>query len=235
VHRSNFRLEGFVDEVDAAELAELGKRHSVLTVFDIGSGAYHRTEDFGMEPEPTIRAALESGADLVCFSGDKLLAAVQGGVVLGSQKLIARLNRNPIYRALRPDKLTIAMMEETVFAYLKKQDDELLPLWRMMSIPVTELRERAAGIAEALAEAECAIAVVDSKATPGGGSLPGGELESVAVAITPAGKAAHLSRRLLNAGPPLIGYVEDERLYLDLRTIAPDEDETVIRILRDNL
>lgn len=233
VHRSNFNLVGFVEEVEPETLAKLAHKQELISVFDLGSGAYHQTEKHGMEAEPNVTAALRSGVDLVCFSGDKLLGAVQAGVILGSRELIARMNKNPMYRALRPDKVTLALAEEVVFAYLKKQDTELLPLWRMISTSTAELKKRATAIKRALADTDLRVEIINSAATPGGGSLPGGLLKSIALAITPSGKAGALQRQLLDSDPPLIGYIEQERLLLDLRTIFPNEDETVIRILRE--
>lgn len=233
VHRSNFSIEGFVEEVSAADVAAIARKHKILSAFDIGSGAYHQTEKFGMEAEPNIIAGLRSGADLVCFSGDKLLAAAQAGIVLGSKDLIGKMNRNPIYRALRPDKLTIALLEEAVFAYLKKEDQELLPLWNMIVLSNTGLKRRATAIRKALADTALEIGIKDSQATPGGGSLPGGKLASVALAIKPRTKPSGFVRMLLDADPPLIGYLEAEQLHLDLRTIAESEDEVVVRILRE--
>ena len=233
VHRSNFNIVGFVEEGELGALAKLARRHNLISAYDLGSGAYHQTEKHGMAPEPNITAALRSGVDLVCFSGDKLLGAVQAGVVLGSRELITKMNKNPMYRALRPDKLTLALAEEVVFAYLKKEDSELLPLWQMIKTSKAALKKRANSIKRQLKDTTLEIKVVDSVATPGGGALPGGELASIALSISPTGKASAFSRRLLDADPPLIGYTDQERFRLDLRTIFPHEDEQVIRILRE--
>ncbi|MCK4858077.1 MAG: L-seryl-tRNA(Sec) selenium transferase [candidate division Zixibacteria bacterium] len=232
VHRSNFSLEGFVEDVATADVAGIAAKHGVISVFDLGSGTYHQTEKFGMEAEPNITAALRSGVDIVCFSGDKLLGSVQAGIILGKRELIDKMNRNPIYRVLRPDKLTIAMAEETLLAYLKKTDRELLPLWGMISLPITRLRKRGMAIKKALADTHLQIKVVKSAATPGGGSLPGGSMPSVALEIIPPERVSAFTRRLLDADPPLIGYVEDDKLYLDLRTIPETQDDTVVGILR---
>ncbi len=233
VHRSNFSIEGFVDEVSPSGVADIARKHNLISVFDLGSGAYHQTEKFGMESEPNITEALRSGADIVCFSGDKLLAAAQGGIILGKAELIAKMNRNPIYRALRPDKLTIALLEEAAFAYLKKEETGLLPLWQMITRPTADLKRRATVIRKVLADTSLEIEVVNSQSTPGGGSLPGGKLKSIALAIQSKEKPAKFARLLLEAEPPLIGYIENEKLHLDMRTIFDNEDEVVMRILRE--
>jgi L-seryl-tRNA(Ser) seleniumtransferase len=233
VHRSNFSIEGFVEEVSPAAVANIARKRNLISVFDLGSGAYHQTEKFGMEAEPNITEALRSGADIVCFSGDKLLAAAQGGIILGKADLIGKMNRNPIYRALRPDKLTIALLEEAAFAYLKKEETDLLPLWQMITRPVADLKQRALAVRKALADTSLKIEVVKSQSTPGGGSLPGGKLKSIALAIQSKEKPVKFARLLLEAEPPLIGYIENEKLHIDMRTVFDGEDETVIRILRE--
>lgn len=233
VHRSNFNLVGFVAEIEPDAIAKLAHEHDLIAAYDVGSGAYHQTEKHGMEAEPNITAALRSGVDLVCFSGDKLLGAVQAGVILGSRELIAKMNRNSMYRALRPDKLTLALFEEVAFAYLKKQDSELLPLWQMIDTPIAALKKRAVAMMRELSHTKLEVRVTDSTATPGGGSLPGGTLKSIALAIKPQEKVSNFSRRLLDSTPPLIGHIEQERLLLDMRTIFPHEDRDVIRILRE--
>lgn len=233
VHRSNFHLEGFVDEVAPEKLAELAHKHKLVSVYDVGSGSYHQTEKFGMEAEPNITEALRSKASLVCFSGDKLLGSTQAGIVIGEEKYTAELHANPIYRALRLDKVTMALLEESALAYLRKDDGKLLPLWRQICTPVAELRSRAGEIAGRLAERGIAVAVRDSTATPGGGSLPGGAIKSIALVLKPTVKPSELNRLLLDANPPLVGYIEKNEFYIDLRTIDPADDGEVINILSD--
>ncbi len=231
VHRSNFHLEGFVDEVSPEKLAELAEKKKLISVYDLGSGAYHQTEKFGMEEEPNITTALRSKASLVCFSADKLLGSTQAGIVIGGEQLTTELHANPIYRALRLDKVTMALLEESAFAYLRKEDATLLPLWRQIRTPVAELRARANIIAKSLSESGVKVSVRNSQATPGGGSLPGGVIESIALALNPAIKPTELTRMLLDATPPLVGYFEKQEFYIDLRTIDPSEDGELIAIL----
>jgi L-seryl-tRNA(Ser) seleniumtransferase len=233
VHQSNFRLQGFVEEVTASDIATLASGHGLISVYDLGSGVYHQTENYGMEPEPNITAANRAGASVVCFSGDKFLGSVQAGIVLGSSAILEKLHKNPIYRVLRLDKLSIAMLEETAFAYLKKEETGLLPLWRYIALPATELRQRAERIKDSLAGNGLEIEIRNTFATPGGGSLPGGTLASIALAITPRNKITAFASQLLQATPPLIGYIDQERLFIDLRTVDEVQDDLVIRILTE--
>ncbi|MCX6831619.1 MAG: L-seryl-tRNA(Sec) selenium transferase [candidate division Zixibacteria bacterium] len=233
VHQSNFRLQGFVEEVSAADIATLAAGRGLISVYGLGSGVYHQTENYGMEPEPNITAAKRSGASVVCFSGDKFLGSVQAGIVLGSASLLDKLHKNPIYRVLRLDKLSIAMLEETTFAYLKKEETGLLPLWRYITLPVSELRRRAERIKDSLAGSGLEVGICDTFATPGGGSLPGGTLASVAIAVVPKNKITAFASQLLQATPPLIGYIDQERFFIDLRTVDEAQDDLVIRILTE--
>jgi L-seryl-tRNA(Ser) seleniumtransferase len=233
VHQSNFHQQGFVEEVSAADIATLAASSGLISVYDLGSGVYHQTENFGMEPEPNITTAKRSGASVVCFSGDKFLGSVQAGIVLGGSALLDKLHKNPIYRVLRLDKLSIAMLEETAFAYLKKEETGLLPLWRYITIPVSRLAERAQRIRDSLAGSGLEIEIRDTLATPGGGSLPGGTLASVALSIVSKDKITALSNQLMQATPPLIGYIDQERFIIDLRTVDEAQDDLVIRILAE--
>jgi L-seryl-tRNA(Ser) seleniumtransferase len=233
VHQSNFKLQGFVQEVSPTDIAALAAKHSLVSVYDLGSGAYHQTNDFGMESEPNVTEAIRSGSSLVCFSGDKLLGSVQAGIIAGGAELLDKLHRNPIYRVLRMDKLSIAMLEETAFAYLRKDETSLLPLWNYISIPVSKLRERAGHIKESLSGLSLEIEVRDTFATPGGGSLPGGTLPSVALTIASPGKTSAFANQLLQATPPLIGYIDQDRFFIDLRTVDESQDVQLIRILTE--
>ena len=187
-----------------------------------------------MEAEPNITAALRSQSSLVCFSADKLFASTQAGIVIGKLELTEELHQNPICRALRLDKVTMTLLEESALSYLRKDDAALLPLWRQIRTTVAELRERANAINTTLRESGIVAVAADSVATPGGGSLPGGELPSMAIVLKPTISAAEFSRKLLDAATPVIGYIKKQEFYLDLRTVDPAEDAEMIRILLDN-
>lgn len=234
VHRSNFHLEGFVDEVSPEKLAELAEKKKLISVYDLGSGAYHQTEKFGMKAEPNITAALRTKSALVCFSADKLFGSTQAGIIIGAPEHTEELHQNPIYRALRLDKVTMTLLEESALSYLRKDDATLLPLWRQIRTSVAELRDRAKSVSEALSTHGVALFVRESAATPGGGSLPGGSIPSIAIVLKPTIKADEFSRKLLAATPPVVGYIEKDEYYIDLRTVDPAGDAELIRILLDN-
>lgn len=220
VHTSNYRITGFTEEVDVAELAGLG----VPLVVDIGSGLLDAACPWlpgGPPPwlagEPAARQSLAAGAALVTFSGDKLLGGPQAGVIAGSAELVARCARHPLARALRPGGLVLGALQETALAYLRR-DGAAIPFWRMATAPVEGLRARAAaiGVGEVVA---CA-------AVPGGGTLPGIEIPSAGVAV-PGDHA----RTLRSASPPIIARVADGRTVCDLRTVDPAHDAHLAQAL----
>ncbi len=231
VHQSNFSISGFVEEVTAQELAVLAAERNVHSVYDLGSGSWFQTEKYGMEAEPTIYGAMKSGCQLACFSGDKLLGGTQAGIVVGQKALIEQLHRNPLYRVVRLDKLTLTVLEEVILTYLRQDGEKSLALWKYMATPAGELLRRAEAMLERIDAAKLNAMIAPSKATPGGGSLPGGTIDSIAISLRPSLKMSKLQRLLLDAEPPLVGYVAEDRYYVDLRAIDPDEDEEVVALL----
>lgn len=225
-HASNFRIEGFVAEPSGRDVAALGRRAGVPVAEDLGSGALVDLTPFGIAPERTVQAALSEGIDLVTFSGDKLLGGPQAGIVVGKSSLVARLRNNPLMRALRVDKLTLAALGATLQAYRDGTIAKSLPLYRMLSWSLEELRARAARYTAAMADASA----VESEAFAGGGTLPQQRIASIAIAI--AGRnAPNLAARLRSADPPVVARIEEDRVLLDLRTIRREEDDAVITAL----
>ena len=210
VHQSNFRVVGFTELPSVDELAQVAQSHKLVLVDDLGSGALVDIGD-----EPTARASLSAGADLVCFSGDKLLGGPQAGIVAGRSDLVERLRRHPLHRALRADKLTLAALEGTLRLALEAPDE--IPVLRMLREPADAVRARAARLAE-LVGGE----VEDTVARAGGGSLPLAELPSYACAVEES-----LAAPLRTGEPPVIGIVRDGRLLLDCRTLADEEIDDV--------
>jgi L-seryl-tRNA(Ser) seleniumtransferase len=209
VHQSNFRVVGFTEQPSVGELAEVAHRHDLALVDDLGSGALVEIGD-----EPTPRSSLAAGADLVCFSGDKLLGGPQAGIVAGRADLVERLRRHPLQRALRADKLTLAALEGTLHIALERPDD--VPVLRMLREPAESVRDRAQRLAQ-LVGGE----VEETVARAGGGALPLAELPSYACAVEEA-----LAEKLRAADPPVVGIVRDGRLLLDCRTLDDaDVDE----------
>jgi L-seryl-tRNA(Ser) seleniumtransferase len=208
VHQSNFRVVGFTERPQLDELAQVAERAGLPLVDDLGSGALAPLGD-----EPTAAESLRAGADLVCFSGDKLLGGPQAGVVVGRADLVDRLQRHPLQRALRADKLTLAALEGTLALALAPETRDRIPVLRMLHEPVEEVRARAERLA-GLVGGE----VEDTVARVGGGALPLAELPSAACAIEEA-----LAEPLRLGEPPVVGIVRDGRLLLDCRTLADDE------------
>jgi L-seryl-tRNA(Ser) seleniumtransferase len=210
VHQSNFRVVGFTELPSVDELAEVARRHELVLVDDLGSGALVDVGD-----EPTARASLEAGADLVCFSGDKLLGGPQAGIIVGRADLVERLRRHPLQRALRADKLTLAALEGTLRLALESPDE--VPVLRMLREPAESVRTRAERLA-ALVGGE----VEETVARAGGGALPLAELPSYACAVE-----EELADRLRASEPPVVGIVRDGRLLLDCRTLTERELDEV--------
>lgn len=234
VHRSNFYLDGFVASPTTRELAGLAREAGVPLVIDLGSGATFDTTTLGGgggggggEREPTPAAALEAGADLVCFSGDKLLGGPQAGIIAGRAQRIAALKREPFFRALRCDKLVLSALQATVEALLDERVDEV-PIRRMMRLTPEDLRPRAERMVAAL---DGAATVGTGTSRIGGGSLPRTALPSVTVDLAAVNPQA-LAKRLRLGEMPVIGYVAEQRLKLDLRTVFPRQDDELIAAIR---
>jgi L-seryl-tRNA(Ser) seleniumtransferase len=224
-HLSNFRIVGFTQTVTGSELCELGERCGIPVVEDLGSGAVIDLQDFGLPHERTVQDALADGMQLVAFSADKLLGGPQAGIIVGSGALIARLRANPLIRALRIDKIAIALLAETLRLYLSADGIRRIPFYAMLSATTAQLRERAARYTTTIAGAS----VIDSEAFIGGGSLPQSGIASIAVALED--RTGTLAERLRKRTPPVVGRTGEGRLMLDLRTIAPHEDELVVAAL----
>jgi L-seryl-tRNA(Ser) seleniumtransferase len=229
VHPSNFTMAGFTEAPDAAELAALAHAHGALVIDDLGSGALLDTAAFGLAHEPTPAERLSGGADLVLFSGDKLVGGPQAGLVVGRADLIARLRKDPLARAMRPDKATLAGVAATLGLYRAGLATQEIPVWRMIAAPVEALRARA----EALAARVAGATTAPLAATVGGGSLPGETLPSYGLALD--GRPAASTNRLLAAlragEPAVLGRIEGGRVVLDLRTVDPAADEELGRAI----
>jgi L-seryl-tRNA(Ser) seleniumtransferase len=218
VHQSNFRVVGFTEQPRLADLVRVARAHGLPLVDDLGSGALFASSSLPLGDEPTARESLEAGADLVCFSGDKLLGGPQAGIIAGRAELVERLRRHPLQRALRADKLTLAALEATLALYL---DPELaareVPVLRMLAEPVETVRTRAQRLADLVGgDVEPTVGRV------GGGALPLTELPSFACAVE-----EELAPRLRETEPPVIGVVRDGRCLLDCRTLRDEELDDV--------
>ncbi|HJZ45630.1 MAG TPA: L-seryl-tRNA(Sec) selenium transferase [Roseiflexaceae bacterium] len=233
IHTSNFKLVGFVHETPLSELTEVGRARGVAVLDDLGSGTLLPTAPHGLAPEPTVQESLSAGADLVTFSGDKLLGGPQAGLIVGRADLIDRLRAHPLARALRVDKTTLAGLEATLLAYLAGRATSDIPVWRMIAAAPEALRARAERIAAAIGGGATVLAC---QSAVGGGSLPGETLPSFAVALGGASQAAEpddLARRLRQGAPPVIGRIADDRLLLDVRTVLEEQEDALIAVVRD--
>ncbi|MDI6871693.1 MAG: L-seryl-tRNA(Sec) selenium transferase [Bacillota bacterium] len=238
VHTSNFRVIGFTAEVPLAELVSLGRKRGLPVVEDLGSGVLVDLSRYGLPAEPAVQQSVAAGADLVTFSGDKLLGAAQAGVIVGRAELVGRLARNPLMRALRVDKLTLAALEATLRLY---RNPELalreVPTLAMLTRPAEEVKEAAERLAARAREVlgqRAGVEVVPDPTEAGGGSLPGAEVPSWAVGITPGPEVGSLEEclaRLRSADPPVIAHVAQGRLLLNLRTVLPGEEDLILAAL----
>lgn len=226
VHRSNFTQEGFVEETSLADLAELCRKTDIALVHDLGSGLISFPPGVKITGEPNVFESVRSGADLTCFSGDKLLGGVQAGLIAGRSEMVSRIKKNPLFRALRCDKLVFSVMTQVLAAYLKGTQFDDIPIWRMITIPETELKKRGEAILKACPHKDLVLAA--TQAYLGGGSTPGQTIPSLAVSLRSRLSAAPLARRFRTNRPPIIGRVENEDFLIDLRTIPPDQDGLVI-------
>ncbi len=234
VHRSNFSMSGFVQSPSSKEISALTRRKRIPFVEDLGSGAMLATESLGIvEHEPTAAEALKAGADLVCFSGDKLFGGSQAGIIAGKKKFITTLKREPLFRALRCDKLCFAALQATVDLHLDQKVDDI-PALALLKIPEKSLRARAATISSNLQGLPATIGIGRGKAKVGGGTLPGSSVPSVTIDVIPSNSSvAEFAATLRVSDPPVIGYIAEGRFKLDLRTIFPQQDEVIIKAIRD--
>lgn len=236
VHPSNFRVVGFTEAPALAELAELAHRHGLPLMYDLGSGALEDTSTWGLAHEPTPQASVAVGVDLICFSGDKLLGGPQAGILVGRRALLERIARHPLMRAVRIDKLTLAALEATLREHRDGRAATALPVWQAIARPLPAIRARADRWAGEVRAIGLQAEVMEGESTVGGGSLPGETLPTALCAIRQDGtrivEVGELAARLRQGEPPVVARVSRERLLLDPRTVAPEEDEALLEALR---
>ena len=231
VHRSNFEMVGFTEQPSLGELVKIGRKHRLPVLEDVGSGAFFDLRNVNVHDEPTIHDSIRAGVDVVTYSGDKLLGGPQAGIISGSREMVTKIRKNPLFRALRVDKLTYGALEATMLAYIK-QDHDAIPAIRMMRITTEDLGSRAEAIRENISSAQLTAEIVDSESVIGGGAAPTATLPTKALAITSAELSAdEIAERLRRHDPPIVARVEEDRVLLDLRTVFPAQDEVVARAL----
>jgi L-seryl-tRNA(Ser) seleniumtransferase len=233
VHRSNFQIVGFTEQPSLEELVALGRKRNVPVMEDLGSGELFDLQQVGVRGEPMIVDSLRAGVDVVTYSGDKLLGGPQAGIISGKRELVAKIRSNPLFRAVRVDKMFHAALEATLLAYLH-EDYDSIPALRMMRISDDELARRAGQLTEEI-RAGCPnlnVEVIESRSVLGGGAAPGSTLPTHAVALKSAGMTANeLCTRLRRWETPIIARVEDERVLLDLRTVDPMQEAVILAAL----
>ena len=233
VHNSNYMIVGFTKEVPLQDLVELAHRHNLYAVEDLGSGSFIDLSQYGLRKEPTAQEAVECGVDVVTFSGDKLLGGPQAGIILGRKELIATFKKNPLTRALRIDKLTLAALEATLRLY---RDFDVatkrIPTLRMITTPMEELTSRAVrlkGFLDEVASTKFEFVVEDNFSQVGGGALPGQNIPTKVVSVTSQEySVASIEKMLRSFDPPIIGRIEHEKYLLDVRTMS-EKDFDIVR------
>ncbi len=231
VHRSNYKIIGFTESVSIAELAALvaeSPAYGPLAVLnDLGSGTLIDTRPFGLDYEPTVQDSVQAGADATTFSGDKLLGGPQAGIIVGDKDLIADLKRQPLTRALRVDKTTLAALQATLLAYLREAATEEIPVWQMVSAGQDELAERAKIWADALTRLGIPVELKPGNSTVGGGSLPGQSLPTTLLALL-SEQPDRLAALLRAGDPPVVARIEEDTLVFDPRTVRPGQDTLLL-------
>ncbi len=231
VHRSNFEITGFTEQPSTAELVALARERGIPLMEDLGSGALFDLRSIGINGEPGVLDSLRCGVDIVTYSGDKLLGGPQAGLISGSSRLIARMRSNSLFRALRVDKLIYAALEATLLAYVRR-DHDAIPTLRMMRLSRDEIGQRAEALAAQVQGKNLHVEIVDGDSLLGGGAAPSSVLPTRLLALSCGGLSAdELAARLRLSDPPILGRVDEGRVLLDLRTVSPVEEETLVNVL----
>lgn len=229
-HSSNFKLVGFTYQPALQEIIELSHRFDLPVLDDLGSGAFLDTAKYGLAHEPMVQESIRAGADLVCFSGDKLLGGPQAGIILGKRELMKKIRRHPLARALRIDKMSLAALTATMRHYLKGDVEAVIPVWRMIAASPERLKQRAEVWRSAIGSGE----VIEENSTVGGGSLPEETLPTYVLALEMR-HVTEFAANLRRARPPLLCRVQNGRALFDPRTVLEEEDQKLIDILKINL
>lgn len=229
-HHSNFKIIGFTTEPSLADLADLAHQHNLPLLYDQGSGALLDTSVYGLDPEPTVGAGLQAGANVVAFSGDKLLGGPQAGILVGHADLLTTLKKHPLARAVRADKLCLAGLAATLTHYLKGEATSQIPVWQMIAMPVAELERRAAAWCAHLTAHNIPAEAIVGESTVGGGSLPGTMLPTRLVSVK-VEKVDDFAAALRQAPFPIVGRIAEDRFLLDPRTVLPEQDAPLLATL----
>ncbi|WP_027129279.1 L-seryl-tRNA(Sec) selenium transferase [Fusobacterium perfoetens] len=232
VHTSNYKIQGFTHETTVEELAEIGKKHNIISIEDIGSGNLIEFSKYGVKNEPTIKKSLECGIDIVTFSGDKLLGGCQAGIIVGKKEYIERLKKNQFLRAVRVDKITIVILEKVFSIYQnEKEAVENIPTLRMITEKIEKVQERANKFSKILKDKNIDNEVIETKATIGGGSMPEEFIESFGILLKNKISPNKLEENFRKNYIPIIGRIEDKKFILDMKTVFEEELEELGEII----
>jgi len=233
VHQSNFSIQGFVERPSIEQLVALARTLGVPLFEDQGTGLIFSLDHLGIPKQPTLRASIEAGVDLIAASGDKLLGGPQCGILAGRSDLIARIRKNPLLRTFRVDKLTYAALEATLFDYLGNPM-ESIPLMRMLHVQAESIEQRCRSLADSLRSTRLNAAVTPVESIVGGGTAPNDRIKSHALSLQHADlSAAELLKQLRHGDPPIIARIAEDQVLLDLRTVPPESDGIVARALNE--
>lgn len=226
-HHSNFKIIGFTAEPSIAEITDLAREHGLYTIYDQGSGALLDTDRFGLDPEPTVIDGIGAGVDVVTFSGDKLIGGPQSGIICGNRSLIDKIRNHPLARAVRADKMVLGALTATLVPYLTGKADLEIPVWKMISLPLSTIESRALRWQRSLAERGISARLVSGHSTVGGGSLPGATIKTILLAISHQ-NADRVVASLRKAAPPVIARIVDGQVVFDPRTVFPSQDTLLV-------
>ncbi|MDX9993390.1 MAG: L-seryl-tRNA(Sec) selenium transferase [Anaerolineales bacterium] len=234
-HRSNFRIVGFTEEPSLKDICETAHAHNALVIDDLGSGTFFNVEKYGLSHEPTILESLAAGADVVTFSGDKLLGGPQAGIIVGKKTLLDKIKKHPLARAVRADKTCLAGITATLLHYLKDEAETEIPIWRMIAQTPESLKARAESWKQETGPStSLRMSVVPAESTIGGGSLPGENLPTYVLSLNIPKPDAFLAK-LRQQNPAIIARTENDQVLLDPRTVLPEQDALVVEALRQLL
>ncbi|UCF36395.1 MAG: L-seryl-tRNA(Sec) selenium transferase [Acidobacteriota bacterium] len=232
VHPSNYQIIGFTERPEISELVAISRESGIPLFHDAGSGYLFRGDQPFLSQEPVVSESLQLGSDLVCFSGDKLLGGPQAGLILGRKALVDRIRKNPLMRALRVDKLTYACLEATLREYQTGSYRDSLPIWKMMSLPATDVKRRAEGVLEGIASLPLEAELIEGFSVPGGGSAPEEQIPTWLISIASKGLTPNqLEQQLRRSPTPILTRIENDRVLLDLRTVFPEQDAVIVERL----
>lgn len=231
VHQSNFSIDGFSQSVDVKDLKILSKKHQIPLVVDLGSGSFLPTENFGLEHEPMVHEIIRAGADVVCFSGDKLLGGPQGGIICGKSEYLKRIRKDPMYRAFRVGKITLSLLQSVMLSYLNNNVLQDLPIWQMIAMPYQAIKKRSQSMANKLKQKGIDATCQDGESVVGGGSLPGKTLPTRLLYIKTEHNVEKFDKNLRLNWPAVLGRVKEGYYIIDLRTVDPENDKELIDIL----